>query len=319
MSKKSSATLIGAFVLGGIAITVAVVLVLGAGTIFRRSHRFVCYFKGTVNGLRIGSPVKFKGVELGSVVDVRLRLDERVRTPSIPVIVEIDEALVLARGGSNANRDELSLAYWIEQGLRARLEMDSFVTGMRYIALDVVQGSPAILVQAGNPKAKYQEIPVLPTTLEEAQDAATRIIDALEEIDFRSMADSVKEALDGLKELVQKKELRSAIASLDKGALHLDETLVAAKAAIEGLDSKADRIVEAVETSAATARVTLEETTKTLAAARQAVGPDSRLAVDVATTLEELSAAARSLRLLADAIERNPRAILFGEAEKTEE
>ena len=74
---------IGAFVVGGLVILVGAVLMIGSGRIFRRTYPFVSYFDGSVNGLRAGASVKFKGVEIGKVDMIKIpdgltRLDQPI-------------------------------------------------------------------------------------------------------------------------------------------------------------------------------------------------------------------------------------------------
>ena len=76
MNKKISPTLIGVFVVGAVALIVIAILVFGSGRLFRQSRDFVLYFDNSVNGLRVGAPVKFKGVEIGQVKRIKLRLED---------------------------------------------------------------------------------------------------------------------------------------------------------------------------------------------------------------------------------------------------
>ncbi|HSU89803.1 MAG TPA: MlaD family protein, partial [Sporolactobacillaceae bacterium] len=73
MGKRVNPALIGTFVLGAIGLIVTAVVIFGSGRLFRKSHEFVIYFGGDINGLRVGAPVKFKGVEIGQVKKIRLR------------------------------------------------------------------------------------------------------------------------------------------------------------------------------------------------------------------------------------------------------
>jgi paraquat-inducible protein B len=76
MNKKMSPAMIGAFVLGAVALIVIAILVFGSGRLFRQTRNFVLYFDTSVNGLRVGAPVKLKGVEIGSVKDIRIQVGQ---------------------------------------------------------------------------------------------------------------------------------------------------------------------------------------------------------------------------------------------------
>jgi len=65
MGKKINPATVGAFVLGAVGLILAAIVVFGSGHLFRKTHEFVIYFGGDINGLRVGAPVKFKGVEIG--------------------------------------------------------------------------------------------------------------------------------------------------------------------------------------------------------------------------------------------------------------
>ena len=100
MNRRVSPTLIGAFVLGAVLLAVMAVVLIGSGRYFRRTSPFVLYFPGSVNGLRVGAPVKFRGVEIGSVEDIRLQLQRGPECIRIPVIIGIDPEKITSLGGS---------------------------------------------------------------------------------------------------------------------------------------------------------------------------------------------------------------------------
>src|SRR6516165_6379361 len=139
MNKKISPTMIGAFVVGALALIVIAILVFGSGRLFRQTREFVLYFDNSVNGLHAGAPVKIKGVEVGSVKDIRLQL-ERGKEAKIPVIIEIDLEKFISRGAIIAaqtamDREALQKAI-VDRGLRGQLEMESLVTGLLFVSLD---------------------------------------------------------------------------------------------------------------------------------------------------------------------------------------
>ena len=80
MGKRASPKVIGAFVVASLAILMVGLVVLGAGKIFRKPTRFICMFTGNLNGLKIGAPVKVRGVQVGEASAIHVSLQrERSR------------------------------------------------------------------------------------------------------------------------------------------------------------------------------------------------------------------------------------------------
>ncbi len=73
MSKQANPTLIGIFVAGAVGLIVAGILIISGGKLLLTDKTsFVLYFQGSVNGLNIGSPVSFRGVNIGTVTDIQI-------------------------------------------------------------------------------------------------------------------------------------------------------------------------------------------------------------------------------------------------------
>jgi paraquat-inducible protein B len=328
MSKKGSATAIGAFVVGALVLVAGAVVVIGSGTLFRNTWDVVVYFENTVNGLQVGAPVKFKGVEIGSVKDVRLVLESDLAAPAIPVIIEIDVDKIRSRGGTPSPASREAVDEWIRRGLRAQLAMDSFVTGMRFIQLDIFPESPVRLLQP--PGSRYSEIPALPTALEEVQDVATRIFKVIQDVDMKGLAKAATDTVEGLNKIINDPDIAAIVDDVKATVENLDELVVGLKKLSEDVDrelqetadaarrtlGKIDGTVDALAPDLAeatkAARTALEDTQRTLAEVRDALDPEAPLVYNIEATLKELSEAARSLRVLADYVQRNPNSILFG-------
>ena len=92
MSRRANPTLIGAFVVGAITLAIAAVFILAGDALFRRDiQKHVLYFNGSVKGLNVGSPVMFRGVNIGTVTKIQLVVAENNIDIEIPVIIEIDQ------------------------------------------------------------------------------------------------------------------------------------------------------------------------------------------------------------------------------------
>src|SRR5271154_2466973 len=236
MGKRINPATVGAFVLGAIGLILVAIVVFGSGNLFRKTHEFVIYFGGDINGLRVGAPVKFKGVEIGQVSRIRLRLEQEVNQNSgklkadvrIPVVIELDEEKIVSHGGNTIDlSDPHTIPNLIREGLRAQLGSDSFVTGLLYVALDIQPNTPIQMVAP--PGAPLQEIPAVPNTLEQAQAVAIRIFERLDKIDFGAVFTQMTGMLDSIRQITTSPSLREAINNSEQTREQLDRALAGAQ------------------------------------------------------------------------------------------
>lgn len=301
MSRRANPTLVGAFVVGAGVLAVIAIAVFGSGRLFRETHPFVLYFQGSVNGLNTGAPVKFKGVEVGSVKRIMVRFEPTGADVSIPVFIELD-AEKLARAGAQAEFGPEAMQAAIVQGLRARLEAQSLLTGLLFVNLDYFPDTPAKLV--GTPGG-LPEIPTLPTTIEEATQLAKQIVERLGDLDLEALVSSATKALDSLSGLAGSEEAKNAVASLDA-------TLASLRELSQRLDQTIGPLGESLRTTAEQTRELEDQLARTLRSVEQLVEPGSPLTQQLGSALQDVSAAARSVRVLADSLERNPGSLVRG-------
>lgn len=326
MSKKANPTLVGTFVVGAIVLVIVAVTILGSGRLFRKTYEFVLYFEGSVSGLREGAPVKYKGVEIGSVTNILLQLDEGAEVNRIPIIIKLDANKISGRGVGGSLADPAALKAAIDRGLRGQLQTESIVTGVLFVALDLVPDSPAQFVQP--PGSRYQEIPTITTTLQKAQDILGQLLTKLDDIDFKSLLTSVADAVKNIEGFAKNKDLQEAFAGVNrlvnKPELHaairsLDQTVLKISHAADGVQKVAGSLDRSVATLSADLKETLtgvrdavKQIQVTVANVDGFVDPNSPTSYELIKALKELSGAARSLKLMADYLERNPSALLFG-------
>jgi len=204
MSKQANKTVIGMFVVGAIALAVVAVVVLGSGKFFKKTLKAVCYFEGSVGGLNIGAPVVFRGVKVGSVTAVILRLDADHLVFVIPVYIEIDPNGIQSIGPVPKRLGQ-NLQTFIDKGLRARLEMQSIVTGQMQVALDLLPGKPATLVE-DKMDTTTPEIPTVPTPMQE-------LVKKIQNLPIDKILDKLGSTLDEIDKLVKSPEIPEAIRS----------------------------------------------------------------------------------------------------------
>jgi paraquat-inducible protein B len=287
MGKKANPAVIGGFIVGAVVLITAGLVVFGSGEFWSTRIPWVSYFPGSVKGLQPGSSVSFRGVDIGKVTDIRVTLNPENDTVLTPVYWEMDPSKMTIVGLSEAQTTKIGkdenrpiAETLIKRGLRASLQLKSFVTGQQFIELDFQPDTPIRLV--GGDTA----VPEFPTV----SSSTEKLVKTIENLPIGELADDARRVLKSVDQLVGKLDsqtLPAAQAALDQ-----------AKEALARLDSQ----------TLPAAQATLDQATQTLAS----YGAGSRMNYELGNTLKEAAAAARSLRVLADYLERHPEALLQG-------
>ncbi|MGB8414659.1 MAG: MlaD family protein [Candidatus Binatus sp.] len=319
MGKRINPAMVGMFVLSALGLILAAIVVFGSGNLFRNTHDFVIYFAGGINGLRVGAPVRFKGVDVGEVKEIQLSLGQQMNKQTrelsarvhIPVTIELDQAKILSHGATAIDlSDPHTIPNLIREGMRAQLGMDSIVTGMMYVALDI---DPNTKIQMVAPQGSpLQEIPSIPTTLEQAQEVAVRIFEKLDKVDFDAMFTQMTGMLDSIRQITNSPGLREAIANSEKTREQLDHTLAGAQQTLNTMNRQVQPLSNSLQKTSLSADAAAKQARLTLGAVQTAIEPNSPVNYQVLQTLQDVSAAAHSIKELADYLQRNPSAIIRG-------
>ena len=320
MGKRINPATVGAFVLGALGLILVAIVTFGSGNLFRKTHEFVIYFGGGgINGLRVGALVKFKGVEIGEVKRIRLRLDQQVNRDNnkltaevrIPVIIELDQEKIVSHGGTSIDlSDPHTIPNLIREGLRAQLGSDSFVTGLLYVALDIEPNTPIQMVAPqGSP---LQEIPAIPTTLEQAQAVAVRIFERLDKVDFDAVFTQMTGMLDSIRQITTSPGLREALNNSEKTREQLDRALAGAQQTLNTMNRQVPPLSNSLQKTSLSADAAAKQARLTLSTVQTTIEPNSPINYQALQTLQDVSAAAHSIKELADYLQRNPSAIIRG-------
>jgi phospholipid/cholesterol/gamma-HCH transport system substrate-binding protein len=307
---------LGLFVIIGIALSLATVVVLGAYSWNDATVRNVSFFDESVQGLDVGSPVKFRGVTIGRVAAIDVAPDQRHVQVESELFVEQLGRLGLHRGG----RSDTGLS--VHPQLRVQLAQTG-LTGVKFILLDFFDGSayPAPVLPFKAPK---NTIPTTPSTMKNLEGSVVRAVNQFPDIatamlgtagKLNTLMDDVeKERLparagDTLSEAnAAMRELRIQLGALKAGELSSDARLGIAE--LNQTLTSVNRVLERMESdqglmmSAERAANSINE----VARGAQSVGPELEL------TMREVRGAARSIRRFVDALERDPDMLLKGRA-----
>jgi paraquat-inducible protein B len=337
MSKPANKTLIGAFVVGAVVLAVAAIVLFGSGKFFRKTDLWLTFFQGSVKGLNVGSPVVFRGVQIGEVTDIIVGFDPNELEVLIPVFFEVDPEKFQDIGTRVETSGMDMHKALISRGLRAQLQMQSLVTGQLLINVDFYPDTPANLFGLERFKEKMEfrewwEIPSVPTPLQELEKA-------LSEINLKEITEDVRKAMNGIAKLVSSDELHEGIivikdtlmdvqklarnldSKLEPLATSIDQTLVEARAGIGDarklMREQAPLLVSELKKAAEAATTALDHANETLKSIENVAEEGTQLRHEVSATLTEIAAASRSVRVLADFIEQHPDALLRGRVSRT--
>ncbi len=160
MRNEPNKRLIGLFMIIGIS-----VLTIIFGTFLKSkfydgdSKTLVMYFEESINGLNVGAPVVFKGVQIGKVVRTELIANPDDLSFSIPVYVKMDSRQSINYSATYGAKENILNAL-IKKGLRARLTTQSYLTGQLMIELEMLPDTPVILHSMRQNK-NFLEIPTV--------------------------------------------------------------------------------------------------------------------------------------------------------------
>jgi paraquat-inducible protein B len=334
MSKRANPTVIGAFVVGALALAVAAVLLFGGGRFFTESREGIIYFRESIAGLDVGAPVRFSGVTVGSVTNVELLYRVEERAVSIPVFIELfPESLTFDEG----HTPQFNLKALVDAGMRAQLGLDNLVTSRLAINL-VMAPNTRIQLEAADQETfrtpeGIVEIPAIRSQMQEVRSAVETVLTGMAAAEPGVLMREISASVRAVREFVTMPELtqivhrtndtmgqlQSLVENVDGKLAPLlagtEETLTAFRElAREGelTLSETRALIAKAQPALAGVQRTLEQAERTLATVGASLEPGSQLHYQATQALGEATRAARALRTLANTLERNPNALLFG-------
>lgn len=275
MSNSTNKVAIGAFVLGAASLAVAGILVFGGKSLFERTEEVVMYFDASTKGLNVGAPVALKGVKIGSVSSIDLQMDIETLEYRTEVVASFSgssttpigspEEVAALQEGTEAERQDATnyfLRQLVENGLRAKLEQQSFVTGMLMIEVDIYEEvDPAVLKRD---REGRWIIPTIPSDM-------ARLTRTLESLPFEEILHDLSAAAHGIQAFVNSDEINETLDNTRAISVDIRELTSSMGGRVDQVQSRASKIIEDLEKVTVALGPLAEEMERTLAETRELV------------------------------------------------
>ena len=347
MSTKANPKVIGAFVVGAVALAVGGLVVFGGGQFFKKAVPMVMFFEGSVGGLAVGAPVTFDGVKIGQVTRAEPIYDAAKQDVLIPVYIELDtpiQTIGPKAGTALADLDEL-----IKDGLRAQLVSESMVTGQQSVNFSFFNPNKNPIKLVGLIPG-IREIPTVPSSFDRLKASLNNILITLNKMPLEEIGNKVDDTLTTLNQTLTDADV--LLKHVDKAVQPtLDDVqaaVVEAKTVLQNANGLVTEIRERIELKpgqplqkvndtldtyrlmgqnlnaqigplSGDAQTMLKKLTATLdqgyalvETLQRDVARNPALLSEVTSTLREFKSAAISIRALADFLRNNPNSLLTG-------
>ena len=328
---------IGGFVIGGIGLAVLAILVFGSGKFFQKKAMHVLFFEGSVKGLNVGSPVKFRGVDIGMVKNIQLTINPDDLEFFVPVYVEIfkNRISILEDQEVGEFEDDETVDILVEDmGLRAQLQMQSMLTGQLFINYDFY---PETDIKKVGLEKKIYEVPTIPTTLQMLTETFEQIVADIRKVNFQDVVKNISETAQGASKLMNSSDLQESVVNFNKAIqdlqklIHSTDELVGnvdgrvesvadsfqstmddTRKLVNNIDSRVEPVASDIENTLIAVKSSFEEAESLLVEAQKLIADNSKLRREIIITLESMSDASRSVEELSDYLQRHPESLITG-------
>lgn len=239
---------------------------------YTRKKQYLIYVEGSVRGLVVGSPVTLLGIHAGEVIDLRLEYDLRDGSFKIPVLIEL-ESDRLTIVGKETGAGLPTIEDLVSRGLRGQLRSGNLITGKLLIDFDMYPEADSVDVYYEDEVAV---LPTVPTSLDAIKSSLQGLMAKIDKMPLQEIGQNLNGVLEGVNKLANSNDIRETLENINKASSQLNRTLATADGVVAGFDES------------------------------------SPAYQDIRKTMNELSAAARSLRLMMDYLERHPDALIKG-------
>jgi phospholipid/cholesterol/gamma-HCH transport system substrate-binding protein len=299
MTRQVSSRALGLFVTLGIVLAIAVIIWIGASKYFEKGDRYVTYFDESVQGLQRDSAVKYRGVDVGRIEDIRVAPDNRL----IEVVMKIN---------LKEDVEKNSVAYLRVAG----------ITGIVFIELDRKDPESPDLSPKLDFASPYPIIPSRPSQIRQIFSGIDEIIEKIKQLDLEDIARSIKATGKAAENLFGGPQMTKTLQNLESISTSID--LTAARIEKMTASGKLEGILDDTRTTLAEARSLISTTRDEIKALKLAETAEKTNRVvdnlsrtsrstarDIQIMSDNLKRTSETLERLVDRLESNPSDLLF--------
>lgn len=258
---------------------------------------YIMPFTGSVAGLSEGAKVQMQGLDIGQVIDFSPHFDSKTLKIDIPVLVEIwPERLAMPNDTEKAQQ---LFSQMMKQGLRAQLKPINLLTGQS--AIDISYHNNAPVFVASTNTHNYPIFPTMPADIEQIGRSVSGILAQLDQAPIKETISLLRDSAQGLRSLLDEKRKDSVLQQTEQLLKQTNATL----ANLKDLPNNFNATLLQTQKTLATLDTSLQKINSNL-------GDDALLQHDLRLLMEETAKAANAVETLADTLQRQPNAVIFG-------
>ena len=321
MSGKPRPRLVGLFVIAAIVLLLGGLMAISSGGLFTPWRTWVVFLPGAATGLKEGSPVTMRGVQIGEVKEVELFFTGRSHEVGIMVVIQVRRGSIKTLDGV-ARVASLSDAEVVRQqvaeGLRAEVKSSSPIAGQKSIELDF---HPEREARFAGIKTPYPEVPTAATGMERLNERIEETLKKISEIPIDEVVAQLRDTLQSAQLLLDSGDLRGAVTNLRVTLATANETLKRADRTMGSMDELVAHTRTTMTTTNDTVKslgASVDNMNRTLATVDRNVERTAETQFEAAQTLDEMRELMKSLRYLVDTLQQHPESLLQGKAEPKE-
>jgi paraquat-inducible protein B len=272
---------------------------------YSRKIALVGYFPGSVRGLAAGADVTLHGLKVGQVTDVQIIYDPAKQEILAPVHFEVEPERIVGIGRHAVTDVGAAVDMLVGRGMRATLQSANLLTGQMLVALEFVPDAPPATV------TRQDGAFVIPTSdsgsISGLEASAAELLRKVNSIPFDSLGRNLDQTTAGLNDLVNGAQMKQVMTSLNT-------TLSSARDMVRNLDAGLTPTMKKLPDIAANLQKTMTDANGLVLSLQSGYGDNTQFNRDLDHLMIQLNDAVRSIRSLADLLERHPEALIKGRA-----